>query len=352
MFNALFKLYNSSSVRTPQERFTTEAFCSVLRSDQSLLKNFLKEFAGIETEDINFNISTEKIYKNHSRRIDVIFENNSYLIFLEIKVNSSENDQEDADAQQLKAYAEILKTISKETVLLFCTKNYEPKNPALYSPIKFNQYQWWQVYDFLIKQEKSNHLVTHFLDYLDRQEIGKMHKINKYDLETMRYLVEMLKSLDANIALISPKFEARFGKPDGKSLVLSQMLDHRRVVLSKNVLGKEGVVIVGFYFGSTSVVQPKLLVYVWLNDRKDENNNYKNIRNLIDSYAGSKDDFSSSPKESVWFGFGYQKELEFFLEKENQSKLITEWCVEKMKELHDFMMKSKNEYDIPWQIRT
>jgi hypothetical protein len=162
----------------------------------------------------------------------------------------------------------------------------------------------------------------------------------------------MLKSLDANIALISPKFEAKFGKPDGKSLVLSQMLDHRRVVLSKNILGKEGVVIVGFYFGGTSAVQPKLLVYFWLNDKKDENNNYKKIKNLIDSYAGSIDDFSFSPKDGDWFGFGYQKELEFFLEEEHQSQLITEWCAERMSELHDFMMKSKNEHNIPWQIKT
>lgn len=117
MFNALLKVCESSSPeRTQRERFTTEAFCGVLKSDSTLLESFLQEFAGIENET-GFKIYTEISYPHDTsrRRIDVIIENRSYLIFLEIKVDSSEGGS--GENSQLVAYANILKNQNKQVIL-------------------------------------------------------------------------------------------------------------------------------------------------------------------------------------------------------------------------------------------
>ena len=124
MFNALLNLYQSHSSNTPLERFTTEAFCGVLRSDSALLESFLRKFAGIENET-GFNIFPEKPYpyNGSNPRIDVVFENKNYLIFLEIKVDSPEGERDGVG--QLEVYADILKHQNKKVINIYKLSIYD-----------------------------------------------------------------------------------------------------------------------------------------------------------------------------------------------------------------------------------
>ena len=197
MFNKLLSLYQShtSGTRTPLEQFTTEAFCGVLRSDSALLEGFLQAFAGIENET-GFSVKTEISYPHNGStcRIDVVIENRNYLIFLENKVETGEGSRREIG--QLEAYANILKTQNKKTLLLFCTKYQETKNSELYKPIPFKQFLWRDIYSFISKSNfNQKDLVQLFLKYLEKQNMSKALEFTLEDLAAMNRIPTILRSL-------------------------------------------------------------------------------------------------------------------------------------------------------------
>lgn len=351
MFNALFKVCESSSPdRTQRERFTTEAFCGVLRSDPALLESFLHNFAGIENET-GFVISTEKSYDGSF--IDVVFENKNYLIFLEVKVDSSEGKR--GERNQLEVYADILKNQNKKATLLFCSKFIEIKDPSLYKPIEFKQFLWRDIYSYLqeIAKTVTNPLVTIFLTYLENQKMSKASEFTIEDLQAMQRFSSILKTLDACFYHIRPKFEFYFGDPshdptDRKNYTdnLNQLLNNNRY--SMHTWNLEWTqIMVEFYLGNNESPQ-KIRVTTNTNSRGKY---YQQIIKLaLSNGFGTNNNSEFTIKENDWFRFGYEKEMKDFICKKNQFNLIEEWCDSKLKTLYQFMIKSKRKDNIPWKV--
>lgn len=363
MFNALLNLYQSHSSNTPLERFTTEAFCGVLRSDSALLESFLRKFAGIENET-GFNIFPEKPYpyNGSNPRIDVVFENKNYLIFLEIKVDSPEGERDGVG--QLEVYADILKHQNKKVILLFCTKYLETKDKDLYKPIKFKQFLWRNFYKFLLEknQTNQNHLSNEFLNYLERQKMSKAPELSIDDLSAMQRLNSILKTLDECFYHIRPKFEEYFGAPlthpldsnkqpiINKGEILNQIMNHNRHAIWRYILD-HGHIITYFYFGNKEV-KPIFNVYFWA---YKDGKYYKEIKRLVNIEVASQnnkdDDSALIMKDGDWFGFGYEKALENFIKEEDQFNTLESWCISQLERLHQFMIRTKSENNIPWQIK-
>ena len=348
MFNALLKVCESSSPeRTQRKRFTTEAFCSVLKSDPTLLENFLQEFAGIENET-SFKIDTEISYSHDTsrRRIDVIIENRSYLVFLEIKVDSSEGGS--GENGQLAAYANILKNQSKKTILLFCTKYQEIKDPELYKPIPFRQFLWRDIYEFLIRNLNltQNNLVSEFLKYLEKKNMSKSAQLTLRQLDDMKSFAPVFSYFDECLKLIQPSFKTKFSK----NKRLNKNLDQKRYGLRQSILDSiENDMHMYFSWSNVSRVE----VIFWIGKA---NQHWEKVRGLVasDEYIKrdlpAREDLFIAPEEWDWFCIGYKTELDKFLNENNQPKAIADWCEEKMVKLYAFMEITKKEHKIPWKI--
>ena len=362
MFNALLSLYQSHSSNTPLERFTTEAFCGVLRSDSALLESFIREFAGIENET-GFSVKTEISYPHNGStcQIDVVIENRNYLIFLENKVETGEGSRREIG--QLEAYANILKTQNKNPLLLFCTKYQETKNPELYKPIPFKQFLWRDIYSFISKSNfNQKDLVQLFLKYLEKQNMSKAPALSIDDLSAMQRLNSILKTLDECFYHIRPKFEEYFGAPlthpldsnkqpiINKGEILNQIMNHNRHAIWRDILD-HGHIITYFYFGNKEV-KPIFKVYFWV---YKDGKYYKEIKRLLNIEVASQnnkdDDSALIMKDGDWFGFGYEKALENFIKEEDQFNTLESWCISQLKRLHQFMIRTKSENNIPWQIK-
>ena len=351
MFNALFKVCESSSPeRTQRERFTTEAFCGVLRSDPRLLESFLREFAGVEDEK-DFTVVTEKPYE--SSFIDVTFENQNYLIFLEIKVNSSEGKR--GERSQLEVYADILKNQNKKAVLLFCSKFIEIKDPSLYKPIEFKQFLWRDIYSYLQETAKTvtNPLVTIFLTYLESQKMSKASEFTIEDLQAMQRLSAILKTLDQCFYHIRPKFEFYFGKPSHDPIDKGNYADNLNQLLNYNRYSMHTwnldwtQIMVAFCLGNHDSPQK---IRVTINTNSKGKRYQEIIKSATSNGFGTNDNSELSIKENDLFIFGYEKEIKEFICKKNQFNLIEEWCDSKLKILYQFMIKSKQKDNIPWKV--
>jgi hypothetical protein len=101
MFNNLLKLYKSNTKKTPLEDFTTEVFASILAENNDMLDKFVNDF--LHVGGSNFVIVTQKHYSNFKSIVDMVFENETSIIFLENKVDSKERNN------QLFKYSNILK---------------------------------------------------------------------------------------------------------------------------------------------------------------------------------------------------------------------------------------------------
>ncbi|WP_223588948.1 PD-(D/E)XK nuclease family protein [Neobacillus bataviensis] len=127
----LFKIQNNSG-KTPLEDFVTELLAGVLQTDQQLLDRFVNEVLLID--GVDFTVDSQVFF------IDLVFENDSTICFLENKVASGEGQR------QLERYVAVLDRLDRErgqkTYLRYCTKNYNPKTVTACS---FYQFRWQRV---------------------------------------------------------------------------------------------------------------------------------------------------------------------------------------------------------------
>lgn len=355
MFNALLDLYKKNTLKTPLERFTSESFRGVLKSDPSLTEQFLYDFAGIENET-GFDIYTEEPYK--SSFIDIVFENKNCLVFLEIKVNSNEGNR--GDSNQLEIYSSILKNQSKKTTLLFCTKFLEIKNSDLYKPIPFNQFLWQDVYYFLNKQKSisKNYLIDSFSNYLLSNSMAKSINFTASNLNDFKNIKNSLEILDECITLVEQIFiEKYFGKPTSNAHLkksLREIYKYSKYGFIRHHLlkgDKKDSPFTSLYLyidlSDTDLDNVALIFNFWI-DASHPNfsiiiEELKSIKHLLNDAI-----INETEEEGEII---YKKALNNFLHIPNQILEIGKWYEEKMKIIYTYMTEySRLEWDVKNQI--
>jgi hypothetical protein len=356
MLTALLDLYKNSSSRTPLERFTTETFCGVLRSDPESLNSFLHDFLGIKNEN-GFKIFTEKTYENS--RIDVVLENKNYLVFLEIKVDSTEN--ENVERNQLETYAEILKNQNKKTILLFCTKYQEIKKPETYKPIVFKQFLWRDIFNCFLKANKAkqNHLAIEFLKFLEKQKMSKAPEFTLDDLTALNRIPNIFKSLEECLDQIRPAFQKHIGNIEPRSLqdryvrekdlnyFYGQIYKHSRYALWKEYPLKDHTawseILACVSMGNQHKDNPKLILSFGVSKGCHE---YEKVIIEFNENRAYLEDILLSESED-WFSARFEKSLSDFLSSDQQFSSIKQWFEEKILLLNTYMtQQSQLEWDI------
>ncbi len=356
MLNALFNVCESSDSNTLRESFTTEAFCGVLKSDTTLLENFLYEFAGIKNET-NFEIITEKTYA--ASRIDVVIKNKNYLIFLEIKVDSKEGIRDGVG--QLEIYASILKKLSSNTnqkpILLFCTKEPEEKDKNTYLPIEFRQLRWNGIYHFLKKHHGDNYLAQSFINYLEIQSMVRSSFFSADDLKNLSLLKTSLKPLSECIQQVKKIFTTKYfikttnNKNTPLTESVSEIYNRSQYGISRfNLLTKDNSNCTSLHAyidldSTTNVSSPKLVFSLWVNDYHPMNDviigELKNLKLHLDDAILEHDNDED-------FCVTYEKSISDFLsDDEDQLLFIEKWFDDKMKLIHQYMTQySQLDWDV------
>lgn len=340
MFDSLLGLHGG---KVPFEDFTTEVLCGVLCSNQTILDSFVNTVLKIAGE--NFSVVTQKSYP--SSRVDMVFENNDSIIFLENKVGSEEGNG------QLSKYAELLCEQDKKYYLRFCTKFLELKESRSYQPLgkkHFYQFRWSEVYSFFSHDDyKFNSLVKYFLRFLEQNGMSKAPEFSIDDLVAMKRFPSSFKSMEECINMASPTFQELFGAMSKctRTDLMKQLNWHTRYARWQDSAldGGYSEILISFNLGDKDYRYPLLNVHVWT---AKEHELYDKVISDVDANKDLLPGASFS-KGDLGFSFAYQEPLSNFIADDNQFANIQAWFESKMRILHAYM--SRSESQIHWNVR-
>jgi len=335
----------SGASSTPVEDFCTECLAGILRSDDELLEEFAKTVLKIDSET-PFKVSTQRTFystKNGGQsRIDLVFESQSVLCFVEMKVYSAEGDG------QLEKYAQILyeQPNTVTTHLRYCTLYKEEKENFN----NFDQFRWQDIARFLKPKVGENNLVNEFYNFLKEKNMAGNERFNHEDLVGLKVYSEIANKAEGVFSSIKDSL-GRFGNISGGINSSAQITKHNRLaVFCSGILGdnwSEALVSFDFY-GIRYAGEPVVAVQIYVSVK---NSSYKTFVEHAVAYYQEKMDndkpiFSKSDR-----GHGahirYEKPLALFFSEEEQLKTIQYWIEGKLDKLKKFVEENP---DLDWNI--
>lgn len=324
----LYKIQNNSG-KTPLEDFVTELLAGVLQTDQQLLDRFVNEVLLID--GVAYKVDSQVFFSLPSDQnciIDLVFENDSTICFLENKVASGEGQR------QLERYVAVLDRLDRErvkkTYLRYCTKNYDPKTVTACS---FYQFRWQRVYEFLDKQEQTD-IIRAFLELLRGEKMAGIKDFSIEDIVIMKGIQDVIAKMDEVLDLSRLAFIQHFGQPYQRDHErLKQIPTYNRYSLWTNTYDGEDIeIMIGFEMESVKdEVAPVLFVQVY----RKKNNGFATKMQKHSEGNGDKFDFYQIENDEVFAW--YETSLLHFLTADNQKERMVEWFSEKMANTKSFL---------------
>lgn len=339
LFVNLLNLYKKNSRKTPVEDFTTEVLAGVFSSNEKILDEFVNVVLKIEGK--GYSVSTQKVFQDSV--IDMVFENEDRICFLENKVDALEGKG------QLKKYAKLLcsEYKSKNVFLRYCTKFNDKKYEHDYSPLnraQFLQFRWANVFEFLDNID-GNQLTQTFKIFLEEMGMSSIPDFKIDDLFAMKQFASTIQKMDECFEIIKPKFSDLFGDPYLRDYAsLKQIPNHNRYAMwREGVLPDEySEILLAFGFEKDS--GPTLYSQCYC-DKK-----HKKIESLKICLKNNISALPGIDYEDNEFGFcaWFEKKVSDFLSSDNQYQEIANWFVETMEIWRKFMDNNRIlEWDLP-----
>ncbi len=353
-------MYQSHSSKTPMEDFTTELLRGVLASNQELTDAFVQHF--FKVEETGFSIEAQKSYPEYNSKVDMVFENQNTLIFLENKIYSEENYAGDESGNaQLDKYADILASQSKKKYMGYCTKFLDIKDARKYQckNVDFVQFRWSCLYLYLNENLIifNDGLIISFLKYLKDQGMSKPSEFIIEDLSAMKRLPYFMRAMEECFALARPEFERLFGdlpiKPINRDTqanfhgILKQIIWHNRYAIHCKPLlngDKTASVWLKFQMGDSEWQSPFVCVQFFIEKTHPQ---YVSVRSDLDL---NKDLLHGSDfYENNWGSYlEFKKSLSDFISNKNQFNSIKIWFEEMLSILHEYMTSSSTQ--LMWKV--
>lgn len=347
VFSQLLSMYKKNGASaTPKEDFCTECLAGILRSDHELLEEFAKSVLKIKYES-PLKVSAQRTFyskKNGDQgRIDLVFESQDVLCFVEMKVHSAEG------YGQLEKYDQILSeqpnTVS--THLRYCTLYNEEKENFK----NFDQFRWQDIARFLKTKVAKNHLIQEFYNFLKENKMAGNERFTHEDLVGLKVYHEIASKIDGVFTSVKPSLE-KFGTTSGGANSGSQITKHNRLaVYSSGILGDNwSEVLVSFDFiGIRYKNEPVIAVQIFISTK---NSNYKKFVEAASKYYQNKQEEGKIIFKKSEHGKGahirYEKPLALFFSEEEQLKAIQDWIEDKLISLMDFV---KDHPNLDWKIK-
>jgi len=340
LFSQLLKLYRNNLARIPLEDFITEAFTGVLYSSEVLIDKFVNEV--LRVNGVGFHLETQKRYNSNSSIIDMVFENEECICFVENKVESSEG------YEQLNKYAKILSESNKKSYLFYCTKYFDKKDGQNYTDLgceKFLQYKWSDVYDFLYKN-RINNIVKMFLSFLEEESMNSIQDFSQEDIVCMKRMFTTISKMSEIFQFLTPEFEKYFGSPktrDNPAVKQIQKYNQYAMWTDAILAGKKhSEILLAFSFEDD--LSPKLRIQIWCDNGHEQYEKFVEVSKKELPYANC---YITQKGINVWF----DADLTDFISKENQFDEIKLWFVDKMIIINEFVQKTQKDSLLNWHLK-
>ncbi|WP_419881552.1 PD-(D/E)XK nuclease family protein [Peribacillus sp. B-H-3] len=350
-FQSLFNLVKYS-MSNPLEDCLTEIIAPIF-SEGEILSSFLYKFTGKHFEAIsNIRVSTQKTYSkifDHDRdsRPDLVISFESkcvkQLIFIENKLGSEEG------AFQLKRYFDHLKYHAKrgyQTSLFYITKKYDPKEKSYYSNegVRFNQLQWFQVYDWL-KTLEDNLYVNEVCKYMEVNGLNRSRKFTPGDINALQNLKKIQSMLDETLdGKLKEVFERLFGKPMQWSNRANQLRNFNRYVLISDQSDWKFIGC-GFWFTEEDYPEISVFLEVTSNCKSKEE-----VIQAINTFLDENEEWILEGPEDDKDSFIVYRDISIltFLSEADHIDSIQEYIIKELSKLHT--LKSRFS-ELKWESR-
>jgi hypothetical protein len=327
------------------EDFATEVLAGVLRSDQTLLDNFVNELLGIKGE--HFVLETQKNYGDLT--VDMVFTNEKTLCFLENKIDAWVKEQ----VGQLEKCGAFLLTQqpSLKVYLRYCSKYYDTQ------PIKginFAQFRWAEVCQFLTNYLK-NPLVKAFIDFIEEQDMKGITTLTTEDLFAMSSLNETIKKLDECLDSVAAEFTMLFGYPSrgapkerSERLKILVQFNSYRMMKQDILSGGGGWSEITICFNFEKITHPNTTLAIWFWCDKS----HSQYELLKEQFYKNKHIFSINTgflyeERPIGLRILIQKPLNEFHSEANPLQAIHDWLIETLWIFRKFVDKTPQ---ISWHI--
>jgi hypothetical protein len=233
LFRTLFNLQLRSSNK-PTEDYLTEIFAYCLSESDELLSSFLIHFKIHEAEIKESTVSTQlrlKALEDHAvdSRPDMAVFLDKKIIFFENKLGSGEGDE------QLPRYAEHLDQFVGKKVLVYLTRDFDPKDEAeikknCQGQLDFVHIRWFEVYQFL-QQYAAVSLVKQLLEFMKSLKLDMSNQFSPVDILTLSNFSRVRKLLNETMyGVVSKRFEELTKSISSKTASLTQIRHHDRYI--------------------------------------------------------------------------------------------------------------------------
>ncbi|MBD2000437.1 PD-(D/E)XK nuclease family protein [Leptolyngbya sp. FACHB-541] len=245
----MLQLKNKDSDRTPLEDFFTEIFAFLLKTRTSILVDLLNQFtiSSIKQPDFIY-LSTQESFDTlanhaHASRPDVFIEvasgDQRDIIFIESKIGSAEG------WEQLKRYAEHLNHLHNinNGILLFITRDYEPKNQDEIlkicdrTKIKFLQLRWHEIYHFLSKYQED-FLLKEIKSFMEINNMSQSGQFSAIDILALTNFSNARSIMDETLlGEVAEVFRSVCGSMSEIGTASTQLRQHNRYIISSDRRG-------------------------------------------------------------------------------------------------------------------
>ncbi|MFN3851341.1 MAG: hypothetical protein ACK4NY_18030 [Spirosomataceae bacterium] len=324
------------------EDFCTDILVSILQkeSNYSTLEKFVRNVLKISNIQgqisIQGQVSFSKFINNidetdednngevMASRIDIEIKCESFLCFVEVKVESKENVSNSKDGKkttQLGKYKSVLekeKQEDKEIFLRYCTKYSELKSElkTKYNPNLFYQFRWLDVFKFLENENilRKDQIIEEFLNFLKMMNMDNK-TVELSEINIFSRTLNLLSKLEIIISNLEREFKPKFGTITSKYKGLDLVLNRYGLHYIENL--RNCNIFIGFTLEEKGL---KSEINIWNRDFKNLSKKDWNFDNDYMTYKSDKDPSG-----------GYYKTLML-----NESKNlidIEEWFVENINRL-------------------
>lgn len=326
------------------EGFSTAVVAGILRSDSTLLDNFVNQVLKIEGD--HFTVETPQ--SPGEVKPDLVFSNQTTLCFLQAKVDTF------VSSNQLENLKNILngQSESLNVYLRYCTKYYAHKS---IKGINFDQFRWEDVYSFFRQSYSENPLVKEFLTFLEAYDMNRVEEFKASDLVAMGELSETIRKMDLCLDFVAAEFTELFdyptlGIPKQTQERLQDLVKFKQYHMTKAPLLHGG----GGEWGWSDIricfayheAKTHLVVWYWCGRTHSQ---YELFRQLFDKHQRL---FTNEPDFSVqdqpnWFALTFRKNLTDFEKAAKPFQTIHNWFIERMRLLKQFTEKTP---ELDWNL--
>lgn len=244
LFSRLLKLHQLYPGVVPEEDFLTEVAAHIIRQDPELFLAWIEPMNLLEIRPYTeIHVATQTAFEpltHHElgSRFDFLIElvegDAVDWLVIESKVGSGESND------QLQRYAEILheQTEVGQKVLLYLTRDYDPKDPERIltnvqgGTVRFAQARWYQLYNFLRDRPKSV-LVDELIQFMEERGMDQSNQFSTIDILAAVNFPKTLRMMDETLfGEVAEKFERTMGEVEKKHKYrFDQLRDHQRYFL-------------------------------------------------------------------------------------------------------------------------